>query len=245
MKMSRWLIAGVLLVGALPRAVAQGKLAPAPPIVTGQPFTAERTMTSYQKLADGTTIEHRSTTFEARDSQGRWWERWEVVSDPLRREQTTRVFTSVYDPNTRTKTVWCTCNKFADVTHFGDPLPQRPERASGAEGMDIYVGPSASSRLKYHSEELPPQTIMGVTTRGSKAVRILKAGVDGNDHDLTTTIESWYSPELRLALITIIDDPVNGLKKYEFTNLKRAEPDPKIFQMPADYTLRDAPAVAR
>ncbi|WP_125486626.1 hypothetical protein [Edaphobacter aggregans] len=111
--------------------------------------------------------------------------------------------------------------------------------------MDIYVGPSASSRLKYHSEELPPQTIMGVTTRGSKAVRILKAGVDGNDHDLTTTIESWYSPELRLALITIIDDPVNGLKKYEFTNLKRAEPDPKIFQMPADYTFRDAPAVAR
>jgi hypothetical protein len=78
------------------------------------------------------------------------------------------------------------------------------------EGMDVYLGPSSSIRLKYHAEELPPLVIMGVTTRGSKAVRTIPAGVDGNDRDLTVTIQSWYSPELRLALVTIIDDPSEG-----------------------------------
>jgi len=104
----------------------------------------------------------------------------------------------------------------------------------------VYLGPSPSERLKYHGEELPPQVIQGVMTRGSKAVRTIPAGLDGNDHQLTRTILSWYSPELHLAMTTIIDDPVEGLKKLEFTNLKRVEPDPQLFQIPAGYMVRDA-----
>jgi hypothetical protein len=72
-------------------------------------------------------------------------------------------------------------------------------------------------------------------------VRTIPAGVDGNDHDLTTTIESWYSPELRLALITIIDDPIKGLRKLEFKNLKRTDPDLAPYRVPAGYVLQDDP----
>ncbi|MDE1177232.1 MAG: hypothetical protein PW789_11610 [Edaphobacter sp.] len=196
-------------------------------------------MTSYQKLADGTTIEKQSTASLARDSQGRTWSKVKRPGDPLRPETMRYETISVFDPNTRTSTNWCTCSKVATVKHFGEPLPRRTERVPGAEGMDVYLGPDREHRLKYHTEELPPQIIMGVTTRGSKVVRIVPAGVDGNDKDLTTTIQSWYSPELRLALITIIDDPVSGLRKFEFSNMKRTEPDPALFQVPAGYTLRD------
>jgi len=212
--------------------------------VMNEPYTAERTMTSYQKLADGTTIEHQSTAYMARDSQGRTWSKAKMPGDALRPETMDRYNIAIYDPDTRTSVSWCTCNKTAMVRHFGEPLPARTERTLSSEGMDVYLGPGPSSRMKYHLEELPPQVIMGMTTRGTKAVRTLPPGADGNDHELTTTIQSWYSPELRLALITIIDDPVNGLRKFEFSNLKRAEPDASLFQIPAGYTLQEAPAVA-
>jgi hypothetical protein len=148
----------------------------------------------------------------------------------------------VYDPQARTSTRWCTCSKYETVTHFGEPRPLPPERQPGTEGMDVYLGRSGEQRLKYHGEELPPQIIQGVTARGSKVVRTLPAGADGNDKELTTTILSWYSPELHLALTTIIDDPVKGLTKLEFTNLKRVEPDPALFRLPSGYIVRDVNA---
>jgi hypothetical protein len=238
----RMLIGFLVLCAA---GVAQTALPPAPLPVTGEPYTAERATTSYQKLADGTAIEHKSIVSLARDSQGRTWTKAKLQGDPLRPETMERYSISIYDPNTRSSTSWCTCNKFATAKHFGDPLPRRAERDPGMEGMDVYLGPSSSIRLKYHVEELPPQVIMGVTTRGSRAVRTVPTGVDGNDHDLTTTIQSWYSPELRLALMTIIDDPVKGLTKLEFENLKRVEPDPAIFRVPAGLMLREDSAALR
>jgi len=107
--------------------------------------------------------------------------------------------------------------------------------------MDVYLGPAPASRLKYHAEELPPKVLMGVTTRGSHVVRVVKAGLDGNDRDLTTTIDSWYSPELHLALLTEIDDPVKGKSRLEFTGLSRDEPPAGLFQIPPGYTERESP----
>jgi hypothetical protein len=218
-------------------ALGQTALKPGPVPVRGQPYTAERLVTSYQKIADGTTIEHKHTSQEARDAQGRTWSRYEMTGDPLRAgpKQFTTAF---YDPDTRTETRWCTCNRYVTLTRFAEPRPLPPEHSPGLQGMDVYLGPSSSQRLKYHAEELPPQEIQGVMTRGSKAVRTIPAGVDGNDHDLTRTVLSWYSPELHLAMTTIIDDPVDGLKRLEFVNLKRVAPSPELFQIPAGYMVR-------
>jgi hypothetical protein len=181
--------------------MAQQALRPAPLPVMNEPYSGDRTSTSYQKLADGTTIEHHSTISYARDSQGRTWLRAEVIGDPLRPPKVKQFRMTVYDPETRTSTSWCTCTTFASRTYFGEPKPAPPEHQPGLEGMDVYLGPSGSQRLKYHAEEMPAQVIEGVTTRGSKVVRTVPAGVDGNDHDLTTTtIVSWYSPELKAGV---------------------------------------------
>jgi hypothetical protein len=232
--------AGLLLVFAVAGALGQSALRPAPAVVSGEPYTATRVVTTFQKLADGTEIEKQRTSFEGRDEQGRTISRWTPERDPLRKDQPERTMVRVYDPATRTGTTWCTCGKTATVQHFAEPLPQRPSRMPGAEGMDVYLGPESASRLVYRAEELPPQTLMGVWTRGSKATRTLPAGVDGNSKELVTTIDSWYSPELRLALTTIIDDPVKGLTKLEFKDLKRVEPAAASFQVPAGFVVRDA-----
>jgi len=179
----------------------------------------------------------------ARDSAGRTVERSETQPDPLRTE-TKRVSWNIYDPDTRTRTYWCSCSKVAMVYQLAEPRRLPPEHPPGIEGMDVYLGPSSASRLKYHGEELPPRVLMGVTTRGSHAVRVVKAGVDGNDHDLTTTIDSWYSPELHLALLTEIDDPVKGKSRLEFTDLSRDEPPAGLFQIPPGYTVRESPTEA-
>jgi hypothetical protein len=219
--------------------MAQQALRPGPLPVMNEPYTADRTLTSYQKLSDGTTIEHHSTVSYARDSQGRTWSRAEVIGDPLRPPKVKQFQMTSYDPETRTSMTWCTCTTFATRTYFGEPKPASPDHQPGLEGMEVYLGPRGSQRLKYHAEELPAQVIEGMTTRGSKVVRTVPAGVDGNDHDLTTTIVSWYSPELKLALTTIIDDPVKGLSKYEFINLKRIEPNPALFLLPKGYMVRE------
>lgn len=231
----------IVLVGLLAAGAAVGQaLKPGPIPVRGAPYTAERVVTSSQKLADGTMIQHHTSSLEARDSAGRTWSKWELPTDPLRKgPKQFRV--GFYDPDSRIKMEYCTCSKFVNMTRYAEPRPLPTERLPGPEGMDVYVGPNSSSRLKYHAEDLPGQMIQGVMTRGSKVVRVLPAGTDGNDHELTTTILSWYSPELHLAMTTIIDDPVAGLKKLEFTNLKRVEPDPAIFQLPPGSMVRDAP----
>jgi hypothetical protein len=48
------------------------------------------------------------------------------------------------------------------------------------------------------------------------------------------------SRDLKLALFTIVDDPVRGTAKYEFRDFKRIEPDASIFRIPAGYAIKDS-----
>lgn len=218
---------------------------PFPAPTTNSPYTAQRVVTTYQKLADGTQIQHERITFLARDSAGRTWSQVEVENkDALRRDGKKYNAWIVWDPVTLTMTDWCDCNHVAWVRHYDPPLPprehQKPAATQGRpQGVDVYIGP-ATDRMRYTLEPLPPQQIMGVSTIGSNSVRTVPAGKDGNDHDLTWTVQSWYAPDLKLALYTIVDDPVKGLTKYEFRDLKREEPLSSLFQVPPGFTIKDA-----
>jgi hypothetical protein len=218
---------------------------PFPSPAVNEPYTAQRVITSFQKLADGTQIQHERIVFTARDSAGRTWTQSEVENkDALRRDGKKYTVWVVWDPVTLTMTDWCDCNHVAWVRHYDPPLPPRehpkPVATQGRpQGVDIYIGP-VNDRMRYSVEPLPPQQIMGISTTGSKAVRTVPAGKDGNDHDLTWTVQSWYAPDLKLALYTIVDDPLKGLTKYEFRDLKREEPPSSLFHVPPGYAVKDA-----
>ena len=74
---------------------------------------------------------------------------------------------------------------------------------------------------------------------GTRTTTTLSAGAIGNEQPLTIVSEQWLSPELELLLVTRHSDPRVGETSYRLTNLVRGEPDRALFQVPADYTLKE------
>ena len=52
--------------------------------------------------------------------------------------------------------------------------------------------------------------------------------------------ETWFSPELKVMVLKKHNDPRNGEIIYRLTNISRAEPDHSLFEVPADYTVKEA-----
>ena len=55
---------------------------------------------------------------------------------------------------------------------------------------------------------------------------------------LVVTTETWYSPDLKVLAMSKSNDPRIGETTYKLTDLVRGEPDPSLFNIPADYTLK-------
>jgi hypothetical protein len=67
--------------------------------------------------------------------------------------------------------------------------------------------------------------------------QVIPAGTIGNDKDLVSTRETWFSPELRVVISSIRNDPRFGEIRYTLNNIQVSEPNPSLFQPPAGYTL--------
>ena len=89
------------------------------------------------------------------------------------------------------------------------------------------------------TESLGTQTIEGVTAEGARATLTIPAGDIGNTLPIEIVDENWYSPELQINVMTKHRDPRSGETTYRLTNLSRSEPDRSLFEVPADYTLRE------
>src|SRR3982751_705030 len=86
---------------------------------------------------------------------------------------------------------------------------------------------------------LEHKTIDGLTVEGHSTRSVIPAGQIGNEQPLTITNEEWRSPDLNVLVMTRHTDPRSGESTYRLTNIVRAEPDPSLFMVPADYTVRD------
>ncbi|MCI0351572.1 MAG: DUF4412 domain-containing protein, partial [Acidobacteriales bacterium] len=60
-----------------------------------------------------------------------------------------------------------------------------------------------------------------------------------NDRPLEIVSERWYSRELGIFVMSRHSDPRLGENTYQVTNLKREEPDPSLFRVPADYKISE------
>jgi hypothetical protein len=89
------------------------------------------------------------------------------------------------------------------------------------------------------TESLGTQTIEGVTAEGTRSTYTVPAGEIGNTLPLEIIDETWYSPELQINVMTRHRDPRSGENTYRLTNISRSEPDRSLFEVPADYTVRE------
>ena len=97
-----------------------------------------------------------------------------------------------------------------------------------------------SSKYEAKTEKLEARSFDGVMAEGTRSTATIPAGDVGNEMPIQIVDERWYSPELQVVVMTRHSDPRYGETTYRLTNISRAEPAAALFQVPTDYTVKDA-----
>lgn len=103
-------------------------------------------------------------------------------------------------------------------------------------------GPEGREMPKPVVESLGKQTVEGVEAEGTRTTITIPAGEIGNERPIQIVSERWYSPELQTVVMTKRNDPLAGETTYRLTNINRSEPDRSLFEVPADYKVKEGPA---
>src|SRR6185369_4980484 len=91
------------------------------------------------------------------------------------------------------------------------------------------------------NESLGKQAIEGVEAEGTRRTVEIPAGEIGNERPIEIVFERWYSAELQVVVMTKHSDPRFGETTYRLTNVNRSEPARDLFEVPADYTVKEPP----
>lgn len=204
--------------------------------VTGRPVSGTEEQKSTQTLGDGTVISNTTSNLFYRDSAGRIRVENDatgriVIVDPVAHTRLT------LNPETR-KAIRITQINILSYNPKISPL--------SPVGSVIATTTSSTSRLlkgiKEDSaitkdEDLGVESMNGVLATHKRHSLTIPQGQIGNDRDIHVANERWYSDDLQMLVKTVNSDPRFGVSTYEFTNISREEPDPALFQIPADYTI--------
>jgi hypothetical protein len=223
------------------REVFEGK------VVKGAPYKAEAVTEVTQTLADGNKIARRTTSTVWRDSSGRT--RREValaaVGPIVGQDMPPHVV--IHDPVAGTTFVLEPDRKIARrMPDFHEH--ERPEGAARSEGERH--GPGGrffNRRVKgpdngtESTESLGSQTIEGLEATGTRTTMTIPPGAIGNERAIEVVSERWYSPELQTVVSSTHRDPRFGDNTYRLTSVQRVEPDKSLFEVPADYTVKEGP----
>ena len=116
------------------------------------------------------------------------------------------------------------------------PLPPGPDTVF-VGGMHTQVQKPGVASSNETAEQLGSRMVEGVEAIGTRVTQVIPAGTIGNDKDLVSTRETWFSPELKIVVSSIRNDPRFGQIRYTLTNIQVTEPSASLFQPPAGYTL--------
>jgi len=87
------------------------------------------------------------------------------------------------------------------------------------------------------TENLGDETIDGIHATGTRITTTIPAGEMGNEQPIAVVSERWYSPELKVTIMTKHTDPWAGELKTQLTNVNTSEPDSSLFLVPSDYKV--------
>ena len=91
-----------------------------------------------------------------------------------------------------------------------------------------------------NKEDLGTQVVEGVAATGTRITTTIPAGAIGNEQPILIVSEQWFSPELKVLVMTKHNDPRTGETTYRLTNIVQTEPARSLFEVPADYTLKES-----
>jgi hypothetical protein len=231
-------------------------------VVLGKPYSAELTVTTHQPLLDGNTITVERHSRVYRDEEGRTRR-----DDELGTPDAQQIFISdpvagtsyMLDPVRRL------ADQFPSSPHVGAAPtsmsaqnPATPDTtfdvssATLVSGRPALASPTPSSTTPQFTPGIPiklpfpgepevvnlgTRVIEGLDTTGTRSVVIIPAGAIGNRAPIEIVTEQWFSPELNLVLLSEHRDPRVGETTFRLQQIRRTSPDPKLFSIPADYTI--------
>jgi hypothetical protein len=252
-----------------PVTVSSGAFDTASRPVLGAPYSATITNESVQTLADGNRIMQTSTGSTARDSQGRT--RQDTVLPVIGNLSATNAphLIFIHDPVAQTSYTLNLTEKTAQKMPALPPLPGGTAGVAGttvtmrvAEGNGVPLPPpdampatmaapgpgvffekhlNIEEQDQANTEDLGSQTLEGVVVKGIRTTHTIPAGQIGNDRAITIVTEVWTSPDLKTVIYSKRSDPRMGDQTFRLTNIVRAEPNPSLFAVPADFKIVDAP----
>ena len=227
-----------------PRTTTIGLPAPSPhaPVVTGEPYSAEVVYERIQTLADGTHITQKAqSTKQYRDSDGRT--RTETFPGGA---QVAEIHDSVSGFRYLLEVQNHVAHRFvppadntSGVASHGQTAHPDSSTATSAPARGITPTQTPTDRPQSFTESLGSQTIEGVYVEGKKTTTTFPVRFMGNDRPLVRVMESWISPDLKLAVVSKNSDPRMGESTTRLQNINRSEPDPALFGVPADYQIVD------
>jgi hypothetical protein len=247
--MKTLLVVGMLSAGFIAQAQTPAITAHAPdggtsfhiqsidvPPLTGSPFSATVSTEWTRVLADGTSATVKNHRVVARDSSGRIFEERRYFSADGDLKPTPLSALEYSDP-VRHEFVSCIPQqKTCYVSEYRrTALQAMPSGIGGLQACEC-ASPHAPG-YKVSEEALGQKSIEDVDATGSREITTLPAGQFGNEKAQPIVKEFWYSPRLGLNLVTRRFDPRSGAENFVVQPLSLNEPDPKMFEPPADYQV--------
>jgi hypothetical protein len=218
----------------------------------GQPFSADIVDETDQFLADGNHIHREMHGKVFRDSEGRTRTesdlglRVNVGGEPY-------VHITILDPVQHRNILLNPRLKEASVQPTTGNLPaSAPPPAPAKSDAPVLIESlrvirqaqqtaSTASVARPSREDLGTSTMEGFTVTGMRISHTIPAGERGNDKPMTTTNETWFSRDLGVTLLTKSESPETGVHTHKLVNIRAGEPDPLLFQIPVDYTVKEQP----
>lgn len=193
-------------------------------------YTLTQVSDTSQVLADGTRFQWETVMTRARDSHGRT--RLETIAAPAGVGRIHIIF--ITDPVAGLSYMLRPETHTATRMH----LPSTPSRATPPAPLGS-IRDATGQRPTFQYDKLGTDVIDGVKVEGRRTTETIPTDYEGNDRPIVTVTERWYSPLFGFPLRTKNSDPRQGDGETRVQDLSLGEPDPTLFQVPADYKIQD------
>jgi hypothetical protein len=204
-------------------------------VVTGHPYSLVRMTTSVHTLGDGTKVTHVSEQRKMRDSAGRTRTEMGTLKDGV----FTEMSCFIDDPLERRHIMLMMKSKLARVSSMPAQAPMTEDQRVRLEAARARMEAARKENRQETEGAAEPRTIVGVYVEGKRTTRVIPVGQMGNDREMRTVTEVWYSQDLKVEMGRRRESPQTGTVSTEVTELKREEPDPGLFQVPQGYRVME------
>lgn len=203
------------------------------PPLTHAPFSFTLETEWTRTMANGGTYTVMNKRQIMRDSDGRiYQERWFLVPKNGKIESKMN-FIQISDPAKHTLYNCETATKRCYLQAYSGSTQANYRPAVGSSGVM-----ADGSGFAIH-EDLGGNTIAGFETVGYRDTTTLNPGAFGNDQPMVSMREFWYSKQLGVNLLSILDSPVVGKQRFAATDVSISEPQHRYFAIPEGYTIVD------